>query len=389
MAFTFTLISGLVLAGALAACVAGSPVEQDIGAYSPPSIEHAGRSVSMDEMISEIHSARAVLVGESHDRFDHHLNQLEIIKRLHGKNPDLAIGMEQFQQPFQRYLDAYIEGSIGVDEMLIETEYYTRWTYEYRLYEPILSYAREHRIPLVALNLPAELTRKVAAEGLSGLSEEEAAQVPPLDRSDTEYEERLRRIYEQHPSSGKGRSFENFYTAQLLWDEGMAARAARYLAKNPGVTMVVLAGRGHIDYGSGIPDRLARRIDGGVVTVTQDGKGDDSAALADNVADNVADDVADYVLQSRPVEAPQRGLIGVRIDASSSDGVPVMAVREEGAGQAAGIREGDVIVAINQYQVGDIGELRARMWDKRPGDQVTVAVRRGEDEIIKLDVTLR
>ena len=83
--------------------------------------------------------------------------KLETIRQLHKFHPDLAIGMEYFQQPFQKYLNEDIAGNLTEKALLKATEYYDRWKYDYRLYRPILRYARSHRISLVALNIPQEI----------------------------------------------------------------------------------------------------------------------------------------------------------------------------------------------------------------------------------------
>ena len=57
--------------------------------------------LALDLLVAQLATNRVVFVGEIHDRYDHHLNQLEIIKRLHELDPNLAIGVEYFQQPFQ------------------------------------------------------------------------------------------------------------------------------------------------------------------------------------------------------------------------------------------------------------------------------------------------
>jgi uncharacterized iron-regulated protein len=46
----------------------------------------------------------------------------------------------------------------------------------------------------------------------------------------------------------------------VLWDETMADAIAQFLKKNPDRQMIVLVGQGHILYGDGIPNRVARRI---------------------------------------------------------------------------------------------------------------------------------
>lgn len=374
------LLSAVFLASLAVACAIDTPrqgprVIEDIDTYRPPPVIHEGGTLDFEDFVEAIAPARAVAVGEVHDRFDHHLNQLEIIKRLHRRHPRLVIGMEQFQQPFQSWLDRYIDGSIDTGEMLTGTEYFTRWQYDYRLYDPILSYAREHGIPVVALNLSRELTRKAAAGGLDALSGEEAARVPELDRSDDAYRRRLRQVYEKHPRGNHGGSFENFYTAQLLWDEGMAARAAEYLREHPGVTMVVLAGEGHVEHGSGIPDRLARRIGSDVSTVVHRDEEDPSPGRAD------------YIIDSRPATLPDRGMLGVIMD-PGAESARIAELAGDSAAGAAGMKAGDVITAIDGAPVDGFAGLRVRLWDKRPGDVLTVTARRGDDTV-RFDVALR
>lgn len=371
------MLAALLITGSLLACAGVSVPDKIDRVYLPPSILSQDRTITFDELLMNLVSARVVLVGESHDRFDHHLNQLEIVRRLHESYPNLAIGLEQFQQPFQHYLDAHVRRQIDVQEMLRGTEYYARWKYDFRLYEPILSYAREHQIPVVALNLPQELTRKVAVAGLEQLTAEEAAQLPEIDRSDQEYRDRLRQVFDDHPTSEHGGSFEDFYTVQLLWDEGMAARAATYLNDNPEQKMVILAGRGHIEHGAGIPLRLARRISGAVVTIIQ------------NDLPNDGDDLgADYVLHSEVVTLPKRGLLGVLID-TQTGGTRIRELSDTGAAKAVGVEPGDVIVAVDGRPVKDYSDLRSTLWNKLPGDRVRLAVRRDTDRTVVFDITLR
>ena len=141
--------------------------------------------------------------------------------------------------------------------MLAQTEYYNRWQFDYRLYAPILEFAREQGIPVVALNVRQEISSKVAREGISGLSDAERAQFPAqLDRNLPGYRERLHAVFNEHPEI-QDMNFENFVDAQLIWDEAMAERAARYLEAHPSRHLVVLAGDGHV-IRSGIPARFAR-----------------------------------------------------------------------------------------------------------------------------------
>lgn len=363
---------GAMLVGCTASMESGS-TGQD---YQKPQVRHQQKALAFSDLAAALRNARAVLVGETHDRLDHHLNQLEIIRSLHESGTRIAIGMEAFQQPFQRHLDDYIGGRIDAAELLRSTEYFERWQYDFRLYEPVLRYAREHGIPVRALNPPRELTEQVSRHGLDGLDADHAAQLPDIDRSDEAYRERLRSVFEEHTMGGHGPTFESFYGVQLLWDEGMAASAAEYLAEHPDRSMVIIAGRGHVDYGSGIPRRLARRIDGEIITVTH----------ADSSAD--PDQLADYILLSEELHLPKRGLLGVLIE--RGDGITrIQSLSDDSAAGAAGILAGDVIVAVAGQEVGSFADLRAALWDGRPGDQVAVRVERSGQQTLNFDVVLR
>ncbi len=214
----------------------------------------------IETLLERLADKRVVFVGESHDRYEDHLNQLAIIAGLQAQGKDLAIGMEFFQQPFQPHLDAFVAGELDEADFLRQTEYFERWRFDYRLYRPILRFARDNRIPIVALNLEKEITDQVGDGGIASLSADQSSRIPAdIDRDDEDYRNHVKAVFDMHPK-GDDAVFEHFLDVQLLWDEGMAERAARYLEANPGKTLVVLAGAGHVEYGRGIPARVQRRL---------------------------------------------------------------------------------------------------------------------------------
>jgi uncharacterized iron-regulated protein len=320
---------------------------------------------TIKRLVPELANKRVIYVGESHTRYDHHLLQLEVIRQLHSLNPELAIGMEFFQQPFQQYLDAYIRGELDEKEMLRRTEYYDRWRYDYRLYAPILRYAREHGIPLIALNLPAEITQKVGRDGMESLSDEERAQLPDeIDRSDNNYTQRLKEIYNHHPE-GQAPNFEQFLTSQLLWDEGMAQRIVDYLNANPHRRMVVLAGSGHLAYGSGIPNRVARRLPV------------DSSLIINNWEGTLEPTVADILLLPEEQVLPKAGKLGASLDEDKEKGiVKLEACLTDSPCANTGLKKGDQILSIDGAVITSMADLRVMMWDKLPGDEITLIIRR-------------
>ncbi len=221
--------------------------------------------VSEDRLIQALMSARAIYVGEKHPSPHDHSVQLRIVHELHERDPSLAIGMEMVKRPFQPVLDRFLAGQIDEATFLKDVEWDDRWGYPFFLYRPIFRYAIEHKIPIYALNAQDEVTQKVAREGIDALDADERATIPDLDLTNEKHKEAVREAFGGHhgqeESGGHGgMSFDNFYAAQVIWDETMAYEVARVLRTDPTPNrIVVLAGSGHVRDGFGIPDRAAKR----------------------------------------------------------------------------------------------------------------------------------
>jgi uncharacterized iron-regulated protein len=216
-------------------------------------------------IIKQLQAAKIVYLGETHDSESDHQQQLAIIQALFKHKPQIAIGMEMFQSQMQPLLDRYLAGKITATELQKQSEFDKRWGYPWEYYLPILEFAKANRLPLIALNTPGEIARKAARRGLESLSRIELQSIPPIteiDRSNVKYQEMILASYQQHAGivSIASKSFDRFYTAQLLWDETMAANTVNFIKQNPNHQTIVLAGSSHIIYGYGIPDRVLRRL---------------------------------------------------------------------------------------------------------------------------------
>ena len=333
----------------------------------------------LDELAVQLGDKRAIFIGEIHDRLAHHQNQLRIIKSLYAQNPNLAIGVEYFQQPFQSYLDDYIAGRIDEREMLVKTEYFKRWQLDYRMMQPIFEFAREKHIPVVALNISEEIHNKVFKGGMKSLSPEERSETPAdIEPASKHYLERLKTIFGSHP---EGDDFPSFVEGVLLWDSSMADTAARYLKAHPQSRMVVLAGMVHIMYGDGIPERVNLRL------------GSNQSALLLNGTDFAGyPGIADYLLATDDRELPKAGKLGVSI-LDGANNLFINGFASNSGAQTAGIDIGDHILALDGVKVSNMMELKAMMFDKQPGDRVQVTVSRndgkGANKEMQFEVTLR
>ncbi len=311
-----------------------------------------------------------VYVGERHDRYGDHLVQLEMIRALHQRHPKLAIGMEMFQRRYQKALDDYISGESNEQTFLKQSHYFSTWRLNYHLYRDILQYAKDNGIPVVALNQDNELVSKVADEGLEKLSQEEKDRIPKEMAFDDEgYEKRLRKVFELHQTELGGDSapqvFEYFHQAQVLWDETMAESIATFLADRPDYYLVVLAGTGHLAYGSGIPKRAYRR------------NGREYAIVLPDSGEPLEPGLADFIVFPSELAAPEAAKLGVMLDIRE-DQLKVTGFTSGSGAQEAGMQDGDIIVAVEDQKVEDIDDLKAYLAIRHVGDQIRVEVRRDE-----------
>jgi uncharacterized iron-regulated protein len=222
-------------------------------------------SPEQQSILQAITPAQVVYLGEKHDSASDHADQLTIIKYLHQRSSQMAIGLEMFQKPSQNVIDQYLAGQISEAELVQKTEYQKRWGWPWENYAPLLRLAKEKHIPVIALNTPTEVLRKVAKGGLESLQPADYQYIPPtaeIDKSNLAYRDIIFASYQEHKAQALATSkeFDRFYTAQLLWDETMAATAAQFRQKHSQTQLIVIAGQGHILYGHGIPSRVARRL---------------------------------------------------------------------------------------------------------------------------------
>lgn len=230
---------------------------RSLGHYPVIEVKDMSR-IPVDTLIDRIKGSDIVFIGEQHDVAEHHAMQLTLIKALRHSGGDMAVGLEMFKAEHQGALDRWVGGEMEEEELSgIFAEY---WGFPWHLYKDILLYCRDEGIPLVALNVPKDITRKVADRGFASLTQEDLRRLPigitcDVDR---EYMEFIRTVHRAHGRSGEG--FVYFCEAQLLWDKVMAHRVVEYLRGSPGKTVVVLSGVAH-SWKKGIPTQVGRNSD--------------------------------------------------------------------------------------------------------------------------------
>lgn len=309
--------------------------------------------LTLEDLLPDLKESRVIYIGERHDRFSHHMNQLQFIKRLREKGEKIAVGMEMFRRPCQHVLDDYMAGRIDERTFLKKSAYFKNWGYDYHLYKPIVDYLKKHGIPMVALNIDMDINRKVAREGIYSLKGDQRNHLPTeMKFSNQQYRRDLYEIFVSHREHSEIDDFDYFLQAQTLWDEAMAETAHQYLLGNPDQKLLILAGNGHVRHRYGIPERLFRRNQKKYTIIVQD--------------EEVEDGIADYVLKTRHLKGVGSVKLGVSIEAKGR-GLLVKGVGKNSPAQTAGLQKGDIIRHFANQQIASLSDLKLALFYTKRG----------------------
>ncbi len=397
------LLAGLLaFAGSLNACAPGTEHAVALEASSVKSgCGYAGRWIDPDNGAEISHqgiierAARGsfLLLGEQHDRADHHRWQLHTMAAAKGQMDNLVLGFEMFPRSVQPALDRWVAGKLSKDEFLEEGRWFEVWRFDPSLYMPIFEFARQHRIPMVALNVDRSLVRKVGKQGWAAVPTSERQGITTPAPASPAYRQQLARVYRQHqvtsstkdPNSGSepedlaelldDPAFQHFVDAQLTWDRAMAEALAK-ARQRPGSPLVVgVIGRGHLEHGYGVPWQLA---DLGfpdtqvLLPIDAPDCGDLSPGLAEAV----------FLLDEAPVATEKaRPRLGISIEKAEAGGVKVLQVMADSVAAAAALQQGDHIIKAAGFPLEDPASLSRLVQRQAPGTWLPLLVQRDGQEL--------
>lgn len=219
--------------------------------------------IEASTLLDQVAGNAAVLLGERHDQAAHHYWQLETLRALHERRPELVLALEMFPRRVQPVLDAWVRGELSEDEFLQQSDWDTVWRFDPELYMDIFRFAREHGIPMRAVNVDSGFTRSVSQAGFDATAESLREGVSRPAAPHPQYKQWLEGIYSLHPhpahtddDEAARQALANFIDAQLVWDRSMAQGISDALKEHPGALVVGLIGSGHLIHGYGVPHQL-------------------------------------------------------------------------------------------------------------------------------------
>ena len=218
-------------------------------------------TLAFDTFVKTVARAQVVAVGEEHYHPDIQAFELRLLQALAQHHPrHIALAMEFLERDMQAAVDAYLSGHSDDTTLHMQIKATPAFI---QYYFPLLQYARQAGIPVLAMNVPRSLARRVTREGLPAV----AASIPLPERAymaatflpiTPSYRTYFRQaVAAAHPLPEE--QHDRFVEAAHLKDDTMAESLANFLEGAPDTTVLAIAGRFHFDYGLAIPALLRQR----------------------------------------------------------------------------------------------------------------------------------
>ena len=182
-----------------------------------------GKAIKYKEVIKEISEADIVFFGEIHNNPISHWLQLEITEDIYQMDSNLILGFEMFEADNQLLLDEFLGGLISEEKFEDEARLWDNYKTDY---QPLISFAKEKSLKVVASNVPRRYASLVFNKGLDGLDElSDVAKtyLPPLPiEFDPELDAYKSMLGMMHSKSEDDSTRYYFPMAQAIKDATMA-----------------------------------------------------------------------------------------------------------------------------------------------------------------------
>ena len=206
------------------------------------------KRISVTELAKALSDKDVIFIGEFHGNHAAHLFQAQLQSKLFQQNANQILSMEQFNRDQQAILNRYLDSDIGEKTLIKEAPAWPNYAASYR---PLVEFAKQQFIPVIAANAPADIVRCVGRQGkayLKKLPSDAMQQLPaePFYNSpayQAKFSQFMRHDNPKSPTSKNKPS--NGYFAQLLRDNTMAESIQIAHSQNPNHQIIHLNGAFH------------------------------------------------------------------------------------------------------------------------------------------------
>ena len=124
-----------------------------------------GKNLTAAQLASKLQKYDVVFFGEYHDQSEMHQYELELLKAMYkAKGAKLALSMEMFEVDNQSKLNNFLADTLSEENFLAASRPWPNYRTDYA---PLVNFAKEKKMPVIAANVPRFLAAHVAKNNAS------------------------------------------------------------------------------------------------------------------------------------------------------------------------------------------------------------------------------
>lgn len=217
-----------------------------------------GKAATLNQIFESLQTADVVFLGEQHDDPTAHSLQFEIFRQSFersGKTRSVVLSLEMFERDTQLVVDEYLQDLINETNFISASRAWNNYKTDYR---PLVEFAKQHKLPVVAANAPrryVNLVSRKSREALNQISPQAKNWLAPLPfaPASKEYSDKFAALMGGAMPHGA-----TLLDSQSLWDATMADSVAKALKTHKNALVVHLNGGFHTENRLGTVEHLLK-----------------------------------------------------------------------------------------------------------------------------------
>lgn len=218
-----------------------------------------GNPANFEQIVEQIGKSNVVFLGEQHDDTVAHALQMQIFKAAfekYGASRKAVLSLEMFERDVQTVINEYLKNQITETHFLAASRPWANYKTDYR---PLVEFAKEKNLEVVAANAPRRYVNMVTRLGrasLDLLSLEAKRWLAPLPYGEASeaYGNKFNNLMGAKNDSAK--QTNPMLAAQSLWDATMAFSIAEKLKADKNALIIHLNGSFHTENRLGTVEHL-------------------------------------------------------------------------------------------------------------------------------------
>ncbi len=219
----------------------------------------SGKNLTAAQLASKLQKYDVVFFGEYHDQSEIHQYELELLKAMYkAKGAKLALSMEMFEVDNQSKLNNFLADTLSEENFLAASRPWPNYRTDYA---PLVNFAKEKKMPVIAANVPRFLAAHVAKNNASteGVEAQYQQWLPKHTYApEGAYKEKF---YAQMsspaaPMKMPPQRLAAVYAAQCLKDDKMAESIAAFADAHQNMQILHINGCFHSDAHLGTAQKL-------------------------------------------------------------------------------------------------------------------------------------